>query len=171
MLSTLRKASIGFMLLSGVIAHAQEGTYRIRGTVSGLDTRMMYLNIQDASAPGGYLRDSIPVKDGSFQHSGPVRSFSYVTLSPNVERVVKRVGRGYYPVKSSLFQFFLFPGADVVVEGSITDMVDAYPSGDPANIDLGTLTRRFTRLQNQAVNPSLPIGNKEVTESGPIAWM
>lgn len=171
MLSTLRKASIGFMLLSGVFAHAQEGTYRIRGTVSGLDTRMMYLNIQDASAPGGYMRDSIPVKDGSFQHSGPVRSFSYVTLSPNVERVVKRVGRGYYPVKSSLFQFFLFPGADVVVEGSITDMVDAYPSGDPANIDLGTLTRSINRLQNQAVNLSVRIGNKEVTDSVAIARM
>ncbi|MFN7279993.1 MAG: thioredoxin-like domain-containing protein [bacterium] len=171
MLSTFRKASIGFMLLSGVFAHAQEGTYRIRGTVSGLDTRMMYLNIQDASAPGGYLRDSIPVKDGSFRHSGPIRSLTYVTLSPNVDRVVKWVGRGYYPAKSSLFQFFLFPGADVVVEGSITDMVNAYPSGDPANIDLGTLTRSINPLQNQSVNLSVRIGNKEVTDSVAIARM
>lgn len=165
MTKILRRAAVACFLIPGLITHAQEGSYRIRGHVSGLDTRMMYLNIPDARVAGGYRRDSIPVAEGRFQYTGSADAFSYVTLSPNVERVVKRVGRGYYPAKSSLFQFFIFPGADIRLEGVITDMVDAYPTGDPANRDLATLCRSINTLSNQSVNLSVRIGNKEVTDS------
>lgn len=132
---------------------------------------MMYLIIQDPEASGGYRRDSIPVQDGRFHHTGSIKAFTYVTLSPNMERVVKRVGRGYYPVKSSLFQFFLFPGADVTLSGRITDRVDAYPSGNPANQDLATLCRSINPLVNQSVNFSVRIGNQEVTDTTLITRM
>jgi len=169
MTNILRAAGLGCLLLSAILCRAQQGTYRIHGTVEGLDSRMMYLMIQDPDAPGGYRRDSIPVQDGRFHHAGSIKAFTYVTLSPNVERVVKRVGRGYYPVKSSLFQLFLFPGADVTLQGRITDMVDAYPAGDPANHDLASLTRSINDLVNRSVNISVRIGNKEVTDSNAIA--
>jgi thiol-disulfide isomerase/thioredoxin len=169
MTNILRSSSLACLMLSCLLTHAQEGTYRIHGSVEGLDSRMMYLIIQDSEAPGGYRRDSIPVQGGRFQHTGSIKAFTYVTLSPNVERVVKRVGRGYIPAKSSLFQLFLFPGADVTLQGRITDMVDAYPSGDPANQDLASLTRSVNALVNQSVNISVRIGNKEVTDSIAIA--
>lgn len=166
----LRRAALGCLLLSAIPCHAQQGTYRIQGNIDGLDTRVMYLIIQDSEAPGGYVRDSIPVgPDGRFRHQGSIRAFTYVTLSPNVERVVKRVGRGYYPAKSSLFQLFLFPGADVTLAGRVTDMVDAYPAGDPANQDLAILTRSINPLANQSVNLSVRIGNREVTDSVAVA--
>jgi len=169
MTKKMRSGSLACLLLSGLLTHAQEGTYRLQGTIEGLDSRMMYLTIQDPEATGGYRRDSIPVQDGRFQHAGRIKAFTYVTLSPNVERVVKRVGRGYIPAKSSLFQLFLFPGADVTLQGRITDMVDAYPSGDPANHDLASLTRSVNALANRSVNISVRINNKEVTDSLAIA--
>jgi thiol-disulfide isomerase/thioredoxin len=170
MTKNLRHAALVCLLLSAILCRAQQGTYRIQGVVDGLDSRVMYLVIQDSEAPGGYIRDSIPVApDGSFHHQGPIRAFTYVTLSPNVERVVKRVGRGYYPAKSSLFQLFLFPGADVTLAGRVTDMVDAYPSGDPANRDLAILTRSINPLANRSVNHSVRIANQEVTDSVAVA--
>lgn len=170
MRNILRPAALGCLLLSATLCRAQQGTYRIQGTVEGLDTRVMYLILQDASAPGGYIRDSIAVStDGSFRHQGSIRAFTYVTISPNVERVVKRVGRGYYPAKSSLFQLFLFPGADLTLAGRVTDMVDAYPSGDPANRDLATLTRGINPFVNRSVNLSVRIGNQEVKDSVAVA--
>lgn len=161
----LHNCILAFILLIGPFTYAQDPAYRIQGNVEGLDSRMMYLTIQDAEAPGGYRRDSISVRDGRFNHSGSVKTFTYVTLSPNVERVVKRVGRGYYPAKSSVFQLFLFPGANVSLSGRITDMVDAYPSGDPANQDLASLCRSINPLSNRSVNLSVRIGNKEVTDT------
>lgn len=171
MTNKLRSCILASLLLFGPVTYAQDGSYRIQGKVEGLDSHIMYLTIQDPDAPGGYRRDSIPVQDGRFDHSGTIRAFTYVMLSPNVERVVKRVGRGYYPAKSSLFQLFLFPGANLTLQGRITDMVDAYPSGDPANQDLATLCRDINPISNQSVNLSVRIGNKEVTDTILISRM
>src|SRR5699024_3859356 len=86
-----------------------------------------------------------------------------------VDRTVKRVeGGGYYPAKSSQLQFIASPGAKVHFSGKITDFVDAYPSGDDANIDLAKLNSKVFPLMNKAINMQLKIANKEVTDPSKI---
>jgi thiol-disulfide isomerase/thioredoxin len=152
-----------FVFISSI--HAQSHRFTISGRIEGLGSSKMFIIIPDDEAPNGYRRDSIMVENDVFQFTSNIDKLNYVNISPGVEKVVKRVGNGYYPVKSSLLQLFVFPGADVKVSGSISDLVDAYPTGDPANNDLARLNRAINPLTNAAVNMNVKIANKIVTDT------
>ncbi len=145
--------------------HAQSDDFSISGKIEGLDSKKMFITIADDEAQSGVRRDSIAVENGSFHFSSKTDKLIYVSISPGVDKVVKRVGNGYYPVKSSLLQLFIYPGAKIKVAGKITDFVDAYPSGDPANKDLAGLNRSINPLTNTAVNMNVKIANKLVTDT------
>jgi thiol-disulfide isomerase/thioredoxin len=157
-LTALSVVSISFI-------QAQPGNFSISGKIEGLDSKKMFVIIPDEESPNGVRRDSIAVDNGSFHFSSKTDKLTYVSISPGVEKVVKRVGNGYYPVKSSLLQLFIYPGAKIKVAGKITDHVDAYPSGDPANKDLAGLNRSINSLTNTAVNMNVKIANKLVTDT------
>lgn len=96
----------------------------------------------------------------------------YASISPNVDRVVKKAGGGgYYPAKSSSIQLFVSPGAKIKLTGKITDFVDAYPSGDNINNDFNNLNKEIYPLLNQSVNVTVKISNKLVTDSAVIKKM
>lgn len=127
----------------------------------------MFMSFKDES--GELQRVKIPVIDGAFSYAGPISNMEMMTIWPNVERTIKRTGNGYYPAKSSQFQFVAFPGANVKFTGSVSDFVDAYPSGDPVNNDLNDLNRAINPLMNKSVNLSVKIANKVITDSFEIA--
>ena len=153
------------------MSQAQSVDFSISGKIEGLDSKVMFLNIPDEKSPSGFRRDSITVENGSFSFSSKTDNFSYLIISPGVEKTVKRVGNGYYPVKSSLLQLFIYPGAKIKVSGEVTDFVHAYPAGDPANNDLASLNRSINPLTNRAVNMNVRIANKLVTDSVVIRAM
>lgn len=153
------------------MSQAQSVDFSISGKIEGLDSKVMFLNIPDEKSPSGFRRDSITVENGSFSFSSKTDNFSYLIISPGVEKTVKRVGNGYYPVKSSLLQLFIYPGAKIKVSGEVKDFVHAYPAGDPANNDLASLNRSINPLTNRAVNMNVRIANKLVTDSVVIRAM
>lgn len=161
------------LLLSGITLNlfAQNNKYTISGKIKGLDSKVMYLSIFDESYPKGYYRDSIFVNNESFSYTSTIDKLIYVTIGPNVDRVVKKSNGGYYPVKSSILQFFAFPGANVKFDGKITDFVEAYPSGDPANDDFAKMNKAVYPLMNASVNISVKIANKVVTDTNLIKKM
>lgn len=140
-------------------------SFTVSGKIKGLDSKKMYLSIRDEAAKGGSRRDSILVIDESFTYTGTINDMTMLSISPGVETVMKRTGKGYFPAKSSLLQLFIFPGANVTFSGKITDFVDAYPSGDKANSDFAKLNKSIYPLLNQSVNLSVKIANKLVTDS------
>lgn len=145
---------------------AQQDKFTISGKIRGLESSKMFLVITDDSYKNGFKRDSLLVENGSFFYEGFVNKLVSVSINPNMERVVKRVpGGGYYPVKSSAIQLFVFPGANIKISGNISDFVNAYPKGDDANNDLATLNKAIFPLLNQSVNISVKIANKTVTDS------
>jgi len=154
-----------FFLLIGQFSLAQTNSFTVSGKIKGLDSKKMYLSIRDESAKGGSRRDSIMIVDESFTYTGFVNEMTMISISPGVEAVMKRTGRGYFPAKSSLLQFFAFPGANVKFSGKITDFVDAYPSGDKTNNEFAKLNKTVYPLLNKSVNLSLKVANKIVTDS------
>jgi thiol-disulfide isomerase/thioredoxin len=150
---------------------AQQNTFKVSGKIKGLDSKYIMLIIFNPDLPAGWSRDSIPVKNGSFSYTAPITKFMYANINPNVDRVVKRAGGGYYPVKSATFQFFVAPGFDIKFSGKITDFVDAYPSGDPNNKAFAKLNRTIYPLLNKSVNLSVKIANKIVTDTSLIRKM
>ncbi|TXH21616.1 MAG: AhpC/TSA family protein [Chitinophagaceae bacterium] len=162
------------LLFAGLNAFAQSGNeYTIAGKIQNLNSKKMYFSVKDDKAPRGSRQDSIMVKpDGSFSYKGTIDKITYINIWVNDDKVMKMVkGGGYYPVKSSQLQIIAAPGAKIKVAGKISDFVDAYPSGTPANNDLAKLNKKINPLTNESVNMSLKIANKEVTDSVEIKKM
>ncbi len=158
-----------FLYAVSPVAFSQVKNFTVSGDVKGLDVKYLYFYQKDDSRPGGYFKDSVPVNNGSFTYSMSVKEPTYMTIYPGVERVVKAVkGGGFYPTASSLFQLIAVPGGRIYLSGQITDFVDAYPFGDPANNDLARLNRMVCPLMNQSVNLQLKIANKETADSAEI---
>jgi thiol-disulfide isomerase/thioredoxin len=159
-------------LLIGQIIFAQSNSFTISGKIKGLEASKMFLVIFDDAYKNGFRRDSINVTKESFSFKGTINKLIYATISPNMDRVVKKApGGGYYPAKSSSIQLFIFPGANIKLSGKITDFADVYPSGDIANNDFAKLNKEIYPLLNKSVNISVKIANKWVTDGELIKKM
>ena len=160
------------ILITGQLTFGQSNSFTISGKVKGLDATKIFLVIFDDAFKSGYRRDSIKVENEAFFYTGTADKLMYASISPNVDRVVKKgPGGGYYPAKSSSVQLFVFPGANIKLAGRITDFVDVYPSGDIINNDFAKLNKEIYPLLNQSVNVSVKISNKIVTDSTVIKKM
>lgn len=167
----MRVLLVCFISLCSFQLVAQQKTFTVSGKIKGLDSKYISLIIFNPDLPSGWSRDSIPVDNGSFSYTAPVAKFMYANISPNVDRVVKKSGGGYYPVKSATFQFFIAPGFNIKFSGKITDFVDAYPSGETNNKAFAGLNRTIYPLLNKSVNLSVKISNKIVTDTSVIKKM
>ncbi|GAB5528148.1 MAG: TlpA disulfide reductase family protein [Roseivirga sp.] len=134
-------------------------SFTVSGTIKGLDTE--YMSYGYRNAEGKRVFDSVFVENESFTYTGKFSEPGFIIFWPNVESTMKRTGRGYYPAKSSQFAFLASPGDNITFEGEITDFVDAYPTGTPANDDLASINRRIFPLLNKAVNLQLRIDKLE----------
>jgi len=164
------KYSVATILLLFIsqLSFAQQENFTVSGKLKGLDSKFMYIVFKEET---GMRRDSIPVINESFTYTTTIKEITMISISPGVEAVMKRTGRGYFPAKSSLLQFVATPGADIKFSGKITDFVDAYPKGDEVNKSLAKLNKAVFPLMNKSVNLSLKIANKVVTDSVAIKEM
>jgi len=119
----MRVLLICLISLCSIQLIAQQSTFKVSGKIKGLDSKYIVLIIFNPDLPSGWSRDSIPVENGSFSYTAPITKFMYANINPNIDRVVKRAGSGYYPVKSATFQFFVAPGFDIKFSGKITDFI------------------------------------------------
>jgi len=131
---------------------AQDNNFRIHGTIKGLDSKEMMAIITDPSHPNGYRRESIPVVNEAFEFASAIKEITHITLSTGVERAVKKTATGWIPAKSSQLAVFVYPGADIKVQGEITDFVNAYPSGDEMNDGLANLNKLIYPPMNESAN-------------------
>ena len=125
-------------------------SFTVSGDIKGLDTKYMSRSVYDSS--GKRVTDSIFVKDGKFTYTAKINKAEHIIFWPNVERTIKRSGRGYYPAKSSQFAFIANPGDHIVFEGEVTDFINAYPTGTKTNDDLAKINSKIFPLMNASVN-------------------
>ncbi|MFN6243721.1 MAG: thioredoxin-like domain-containing protein [Bacteroidota bacterium] len=158
-------------LLICQLSFAQSNNFTISGKIKGLESKNISLIIFDQDFPNGLRRDSISVNNGSFTYTATVNKFLYASINPMMGRVVKSTPSGYYPAKSSTFQFFVAPGYKINFTGEISDFVDAYPFGEENNNIFGKLCKTIYPLLNKSVNLSVKIANKVVTDTNIIKRM
>ena len=137
-------------------------SFTVTGTLKGLDTEFMTRSYKDAE--GNRVSDSIFVENGKFTYTAKISEPEFIVFWPNVENTIKRTDRGYYPAKSSQFAFLAAPGDYIEFKGEVTDFVDAYPTGTPANDDLASINSKIFPLLNQAVNMQLEQNKLEDTD-------
>ena len=137
-------------------------TFTVSGEVKGLDTDYMSYGYRDET--GKRVSDSIIVKDNRFSYTGNITKPTHIIFWPNVERTIKRSGRGYYPAKSSQFAFLASPGDQIEFKGEVLDFIHAYPSGTKANEDLAKINKKIFPLMNESVNTQLKINKLEESD-------
>ena len=148
----------------------KENTFTVSGTIKGLDTDYMQAYYSDEN--GERVSDSVFVKNESFTYTAKITKPTHIIFWPFVESTVKRVDRGYIPVKSSQFAFLASPGDHIVFKGDVTDFINAYPSGTNANDDLAKINSTLFPLMNKSVNIHLrqyklakdDVANKKILE-------
>ena len=128
-------------------------SFTVSGTIQGLDSKFMSTSY--IGPDGNRVSDSVFVENEHFSYTAKINEQTYVVFWPNVESTIKRTGRGYYPVKSSLFQFLASPGDQIEFTGTISDFIDAYPSGTDANNDLAIINKQVYPLMNKSINIQL----------------
>lgn len=122
------------------------------GTISGLDVDMGRMAIRDSTAKRGFRLDIIVFDNGKFTHAAPITEPEVFRMSFNSKKIVKWVGDGYIPTKSSLLMFVAYPGAEIKVNGEATDYVNVYPEGDYENNTMAKLNKSIYPLMNDMVN-------------------
>lgn len=162
----MKKLLIVFLLFTSPSLFAQGNSFTVSGKVDRLESKPIRIFYKDKA--GKLVRDSAIVMDGHFTYSRQIDEMEMLNFWPPNESVMKRVDRGYFPAKSSQFQFIAYPGAKVKFTGRITDFVDAYPSGDPANDDLARLNKAVYPLMNESVNLEVKIAKKQFTDSSEL---
>ncbi|MFZ9386621.1 MAG: redoxin domain-containing protein [Chitinophagaceae bacterium] len=160
----MKKIILILWIFASHSSFSQKSNFSISGKIKGLDTKYISLFIYDADLPRGFSQDSIPVKNGSFSYTASVSKFLYAAISPMMSQVVKTSGTGFYPAKSSMFQFFIAPGYKLKFNGEIKDFVDAYPSGEKNNNGFAKLCRVIYPMLNKSLNLTVTIAKKEVTD-------
>ncbi|GGH00461.1 thiol:disulfide interchange protein [Polaribacter pacificus] len=125
-------------------------SFTVSGTLKGLDTKFMMTSY--TGPDGNRVSDSVFVENDHFSYTAKIKEQTSIVFWPNVESTIKRTGRGYYPAKSSQFQFLAGPGDQIEFKGVVTDFIDAYPSGTDANNDLAIINKQVYPLMNQSVN-------------------
>lgn len=152
--------SIALLFIASVFACTpaateDPNTFTVSGTIEGLDTEFMSYSYRNEE--GKRVSDSVLVKDNKFTYTGKISESTHIIFWPNVEKTIKRTGRGYYPAKSSQFAFLASPGDKIEFKGEVTDFVNAYPTGTKANDELAEINRAIFPLMNQSVNTQLEI--------------
>ncbi|MBS2212642.1 TlpA family protein disulfide reductase [Carboxylicivirga mesophila] len=152
------------LMLFATSIYAQESSFRIHGTIQGLDSEEMTVFIDDAEAPNGYRREEIKVENNVFDFTSTIKEVTHITISTGVDRVVKWADKGYIPVKSSLLAVFVYPGADIKVSGEVSDFVNAYPESAEYNAGLTKLNTAIYPVMNESVNHTIKALKEEGDE-------
>lgn len=151
-----------FISLGCSSTQEEPNTFTVTGIVKGLDTE--YMSTSYTGIDGQRVSDSVMVENDRFTYTGKIKESTFVVFWPNVERTIKRTGRGYYPAKSSQFAFLASPGDEINFEGEVLDFINAYPSGTPANNELASINSKIFPLMNKSVNTQLEINKLDADD-------
>lgn len=113
-------------------------------------------------SPDGFKTQDISSVNDGYIITGEVDAPELVTIFLSDKRITKTIdGKGYIPSRPSRMDFFVYPGAEVVIDGEITDYINAYPSGDKENELLSTLHKELYPVLNEAVNIYVRLGKEK----------
>ncbi|MDD2426464.1 MAG: redoxin domain-containing protein, partial [Bacteroidales bacterium] len=153
---------IGETLMKGM------SSFEVKGNITGVDFQKIYVSFfgeKDAAIGNAEI-----VKGGEFIFSGKVKTPVVARLSfSRAEKLMKSPdGRGYYPLKSANLWVIIYPGAELKIEGDLTDkdFMDIYPAGNPENNYFSELNSKVMPLINENGNIMLKLArNKEMPEN------
>lgn len=138
-----------FLLVTCAV-FGQKGSYTIKGEIKNCKDTLVSMTIW---GPNGTTNDKMPMKNGHFLLTGETADPLMVRIEFSNKEIYKYVpDGGYIPFKCSSLWVLVYPGANAVVEGALTDFADAYPFGDKENDILTKITSVIFPMMNRYGN-------------------
>lgn len=128
---------------------AQNTAYRISGTLE--DWQATKASILQWNGEGTRYHDVV-VDGKTFYYEGECDYPMVVRINHDDKRTMKSSGGGYYPTKSMHIWAVVCPGANITVDGKVTDYVQAYSLSDAENLALSRIHRQVFPLLNESLN-------------------
>ncbi len=125
----------------------QGEAYRIRGEIEGLGDATLYYIWTDESSPIGFGRDTVDAVDDRFEIRGRSAETMLLMVMPRIEALNRVLPDGRYMPPRPL-QLFVYPGADIRIEGRIERDLTAFATDGGLNDDLTTLERVTLPLEH-----------------------
>lgn len=138
-------------------------TYTISGVIKGLGNENLYARIPDESSSTGYRTDTIKVVNDTFKYSDSVEVIEKREFYSRQASLIKKVNKGYIPSKANLLALYVFPGAEITIEGEAIHYMNAFPSGDSINTKLNELNKRIYPTLNQIADIKVNAFNEKDT--------
>ena len=149
-----------------------DNSVTISGRIDGLEFKGRYtskdtLFLDFNNIRGERIRDTILIVDGelNFKKELEIDAISRGRIFMPMDTVTKWIFDGYYPTAVSRIDFLMYPGAEIVINGSIKDYVDAYGYDGGINDELVELTKETHVLENEAMNLQVRIAKSEYYRS------
>lgn len=145
----LKKILIGlcviFVFTACETEQKNKNTFTLEGEIKGLTTHLFYRH-PDKEYSREKRQDTIFVENGKFKFSDTISKFSMIRAFTDFEDKENKIYKkpsdgGFFPVKSMYLMFYVFPGANVKVDGEAIDFINAYPSGDEYNNSLAAINK------------------------------
>lgn len=152
------------LLLSAILTStaqtAQE--YTITSKIKDFDEEKFGLTIWNGTSET--IRKQGTVKDGQIYFKDTTSVPLIIRVELSTERMYKRSGNGYMPVKSQHIWLVALPGKTVHLTGHLSDFSEVYPSGDKENDVIKALNSIYHPLINESANISLKLGDRSLPE-------
>ncbi|WP_224488097.1 TlpA family protein disulfide reductase [Robertkochia flava] len=137
----------------------------INASIEGLEEEYLTYFEKGEQYPNGLRADTLWVNDGKFTFTDTTAQFKrYRFAVPQVFKYTDSTKRGYYPTPVMWIDIIGYPGAEIRVEGSLEDFVNAYPEDGGENDIYGALNKEIYPLLNRSVNLRLKANTREEYE-------
>lgn len=157
----MKKIILLFAILP-LIIFAQEGNNKfvIKGDIDNAENGDAYVTIFNGSDSHN---DNVSIIDGKFTYEGKTDNPLMIRFSLKDKRLSKKAGRGSYPSKSTSIWTVVYPGAEVVLKGSLSDFPKVYPKDKFENNNFADFLKIYMPILNDIVNTRITIYNEQIT--------
>lgn len=143
------------------MAQVKKENYVITGNVKELTKDKLSVTIWNGG--GEAINSEVEVIDGKFTYKGFAEGPMMVRFFVMQDRVLKRRkgSQGYVPVKCSNMWCIVFPGANVKMNGKLSDFAEVFPKGDKENEILAKFMKEYFPLINESANIGIYISENK----------
>lgn len=126
--------------------------FKVSGELAGWEATKVQILLWDGE---GTNYKEVTLDGQKFSYEGTCSMPFVARINHNDKKSYKNSGGGYIPTKSMHLWAVVFPGADITLNGKMTDYPQAYAGSDAENIALSNIHRQVFPLINESLNLSL----------------
>lgn len=143
-------------------ASGQTNTFTITSNIKNWTSQRDSSFVMVFNTPNDYYVKYIPIKNGQINYTDTISRSTVYAISGFGNQVFKKVSEdaGIFSQASSVY-VIVEPGANIRLEGTLSDFCDIYPYGTEENNNLARISSILMPLLNQSANIELKLAKSK----------